>query len=91
MSKVRVYNPLNARQLAINTEHIVDWRTDHLLNAATYERTEGFALHLQMVDGRKITLHHDQGGQELLELLEIEFYPLNENPAPEEAEKAATK
>lgn len=87
MTKVRVYNPRNGKQLGINTEHITEFRTDYLVKAGTDERVEGYALHIQLVDGRKVTVYHDQGGRELLEMLELEFYPLNSNDSRDVEER----
>ena len=86
MTKIRIHNPRNGKQLGINTDNIASWRTDYLVKVGTDERAEGFSLTIQAVDGNKITAYHDQGGQELLEILEVEFYPLNEKPVVAEAQ-----
>lgn len=81
MPKVRVFHPRNGKQQAFNTDHITKWFTDQLVDPQTYESaTGGFSIHIFTDDGRETVIYHDQGGKELLEVLENEFFPLNEDP-----------
>ena len=81
--KIRVYHPTNGKQMAFNTDHITKWFTDKLVNPRTNERVPGFSIHVFTDDGRETVIYHDQGGVELLEVLEADFLALNNKPKPE--------
>lgn len=80
--KVRVCNPRNGKWQAFNTDHITKWFTDKLVNRGG-DRVPGFSIHVFTTDGRETVIFHDQGGEELLQALETEFFPLNEPPVEE--------
>ncbi len=57
------------KPMGINTEHITHWIYANLVNRNSGEQTEGFCLHLFMVNGKELLIYHDQGGEELLRAL----------------------
>lgn len=81
--RLRVYNPRNGKQQAFNTDHITKWFTDKLVNRSSGERVPGFSIHVFTDDGRETIIYSDQGGEELLQALETEYYSLNDPPVDE--------
>jgi|GEM_PF-5939299 len=79
MSKIRIYDPKNNKQLGLNTDHVSRFFVDNLVNREG-ERVPGFCLHVFTIDEKEFKIYHDRGGAELLEVLEIEFFPLNMPP-----------
>lgn len=80
--KVRIYNPNTGHAQAFNTDHIARWHTSQLVNR-TGDPVPGFAIRVFTSDGRETVVHSDQGGEELLQALETEYYPLNDVPVEE--------